>query len=132
VLIYNILIGTLYFVYEGELKSILVQTTGLEPERQRLFFRGKEKSDREFLHAAGVKDGAKLLLLEKPAPANLVQKVEPVIMDESMMKACEAVARVRAEVDKLSAKVKEHSICLPYLFKHSSVILFLVLALFLL
>jgi hypothetical protein len=97
-------------VYEGELKRILVQTTGLEPERQRLFFRGKEKSDREFLHAAGVKDGAKLLLLEKPAPANIEQKVEPVIMDESVMKACEAVARVRAEVDRLSAKVKEHSI----------------------
>jgi hypothetical protein len=97
-------------VYEGELKRILVQTTGLEPERQRLFFRGKEKSDREFLHAAGVKDGAKLLLLEKPSPANIEQKVEPVIMDESVMKACEAVARVRAEVDRLSAKVKEHSI----------------------
>ena len=114
------------------MKSILAQTTGLEPERQRLFFRGKEKSDREFLHTAGVKDGAKLLLLEKPAPANIEQKVEPVVMDESMMKACEAVARVRAEVDKLSAKVKEHSICCPYLFKHSRVILFLVLMLFLL
>jgi len=33
------------------------------------------------------------------------QKAEPVIMDESMMKACQAVAHVRAEVDKLSAKV---------------------------
>jgi hypothetical protein len=89
----------------GELKRILVQTTGVEPERQRLFFRGKEKSDSEFLHAAGVKDGAKLLLLEKPAPATVEQKAEPVIMDESMMKACQAVARVRVEVDKLSAKV---------------------------
>ncbi|CAO2177682.1 unnamed protein product, partial [Urochloa humidicola] len=89
----------------GELKSILVQTTGVEPERQRHFFRGKEKSDGEFLRAAGVKDGAKLLLLEKPAPATMEQKAEPVIMDESMMKACEAVGRVRSEVDKLSAKV---------------------------
>jgi hypothetical protein len=77
----------------------------VEPERQRLFFRGKEKSDSELLHAAGVKDGAKLLLLEKPAPVTMEQKTEPVFMDESMMKACEAVARVRAEVDKLSAKV---------------------------
>ncbi|PUZ54134.1 hypothetical protein GQ55_5G105600 [Panicum hallii var. hallii] len=73
----------------GELKRILVQTTGVEPERQRLFFRGKEKSDSEFLHAAGVKDGAKLLLLEKPAPATVEQKAEPVIMDESMMKVCD-------------------------------------------
>lgn len=81
----------------------------MEPERQRLFFRGKEKSDNEFLHASGVKDGAKLLLLEKPAPATMEQKAEPVIMDESMIRACEAVARVRAEVDKLSAKVEEYS-----------------------
>ncbi|RCV27976.1 hypothetical protein SETIT_5G368700v2 [Setaria italica] len=85
--------------------AIRIRTTGVEPERQRLFFRGKEKSDSEFLHAAGVKDGAKLLLLEKPAPATMEQKPEPVFMDESMMKACEAVACVRAEVDKLSAKV---------------------------
>ncbi|BAD81854.1 BAG domain containing protein-like [Oryza sativa Japonica Group] len=89
----------------GELKGVLTQATGVEPERQRLFFRGKEKSDNEFLHTAGVKDGAKLLLLEKPAPANVEQRAEPVIMDESMMKACEAVGRVRAEVDRLSAKV---------------------------
>lgn len=92
---------------EGELKRILAQTTGLEPERQRLFFRGKEKRDDEFLHASGAKDGAKLLLLEKHVPANVEQKVEPVMMDESMMRACEAVVRVRSEVDKLSAKVKQ-------------------------
>ncbi|XBI29926.1 hypothetical protein VPH35_053796 [Triticum aestivum] len=91
----------------GELKRILAQTTGLEPERQRLFFRGKEKRDDEFLHASGAKDGAKLLLLEKHVPANVEQKVEPVMMDESMMRACEAVVRVRSEVDKLSAKVCE-------------------------
>ncbi|XP_062225046.1 BAG family molecular chaperone regulator 4-like [Phragmites australis] len=95
----------------GELKRILTQATGLEPERQRLFFRGKEKSDNEFLHAAGVKDGAKLLLLEKLAPANMEQKAEPVIMDEGMMKACESVAHVRAEVDKLSAKVCDLEKC---------------------
>ncbi|GJM92664.1 hypothetical protein PR202_ga09155 [Eleusine coracana subsp. coracana] len=89
----------------GELKRFVAQTTGVEPERQRLFFRGREKSDSEFLHGAGVKDGAKLLLLEKPAPASVEPKAESVIMDESMMKACEAVGRVRAEVDKLSAKV---------------------------
>lgn len=91
----------------GELKRVLAQTTGLEPERQRLFFRGKEKRDNEFLHASGAKDGAKLLLLEKHVPANVEQKVEPVMMDESMMRACEAVVRVRSEVDKLSAKVCE-------------------------
>jgi hypothetical protein len=98
------LISTLY---EGELKRVLVPVTGLEPERQRLIFRGKEKRDDEPLHASGAKDGAKVLLLENQFPANVEQKAEPVMMDESMMRACEAVVRVRSEVDKLSAKVKE-------------------------
>lgn len=89
----------------GELKRVLVQVTGLEPERQRLVFRGKEKHDDEFLHMSGVKDGAKVLLLEKHVPAIVEQKAEPVMMDENMMRACEAVVRVRSEVDKLSAKV---------------------------
>ena len=94
-------------VYEGELKRVLVQPTGLEPERQRIFFRGREKRDDELLHTSGAKDGAKVLLLEKHVPANVEQKAEPVMMDESMMRACEAVVRVRSEVDNLSAKVKE-------------------------
>ncbi|XP_047060207.1 BAG family molecular chaperone regulator 4-like [Lolium rigidum] len=89
----------------GELKRVLVPLTGLEPERQRLIFRGKEKRDDEPLHASGAKDGAKVLLLENQFPANVEQNPEPVVMDESMMRACEAVVRVRSEVDKLSAKV---------------------------
>jgi len=89
----------------GELKRVLVPSTGLEPERQRIFFRGREKRDDELLHTSGAKDGAKVLLLEKHVPANVEQKSEPVMMDESMMRACEAVVRVRSEVDNLSAKV---------------------------
>jgi hypothetical protein len=72
---------------------------------------------------SGVKDGAKLLLLEKHALASVEPKQEPVIMDESMMKACEAVGCVRPEVDKLSAKVKRYSSCLSFevtvLYMHS-------------
>jgi hypothetical protein len=92
--------------YEGDLKRVLVPATGVEPERQRLIFRGREKRDDELLHTSGVKDGAKVLLLEKQLPVNVEQKAEPVVMDESMMRACEAVVRVRSEVDNLSAKVK--------------------------
>jgi hypothetical protein len=110
---YDILRGTFcHFFNEGELKRFVAQATGVEPERQRLFFRGREKGDSEFLHASGVKDGAKLLLLEKHAPASVEPKPEPLIMDESMIKACQAVGSVQAEVDKLSAKVKRYSFCL--------------------
>ncbi|GAB4833999.1 hypothetical protein Ancab_032251 [Ancistrocladus abbreviatus] len=50
----------------GDLKKVLAPESGLEPQEQRLFFRGREKDDAE---------------------------------------ACEAVAEIRGEVDKLSEKV---------------------------
>uniref|UniRef100_A0A2P2K6X6 Uncharacterized protein MANES_09G108800 n=1 Tax=Rhizophora mucronata TaxID=61149 RepID=A0A2P2K6X6_RHIMU len=48
----------------GYVKKILEQKTGLEPERQKILFRGQEKEDGEYLHEAGVKENSKLLVLE--------------------------------------------------------------------
>ncbi|CAI0426216.1 unnamed protein product [Linum tenue] len=48
---------------------IIEQRTGLECGRQKLLFRGKEKEDGEYLHDAGVKDNAKILVLEEPVSA---------------------------------------------------------------
>lgn len=41
--------------------------TNLEPNEQRLLFKGKEREDYEYLHMFGVKDKDKVLLLEDPA-----------------------------------------------------------------
>lgn len=87
----------------GDLKRILALETGLEPQEQRLLFRGKEKDDGECLHMVGVKDMSKVILLEDPASKE--RKLEQMKRDEGISKACEAVACVRAEVDKLSDKV---------------------------
>lgn len=87
----------------GELKKLLAQDTGLEPEDQRLFFRGREKDDAETLLMAGLKDHSKLLLMERPASKE--KKMEEARKKEEMSKACAAVAEVRMEVDKLSQKV---------------------------
>ncbi|KAG6502779.1 BAG family molecular chaperone regulator 4-like [Zingiber officinale] len=87
----------------GELKRVLAQETGLAPSEQRLLFRGKEKDDGECLHMAGIKDMSKVVLLEDPASKE--QKLERMRRDQGMLRACEAVAAVRAEVDKLAVKV---------------------------
>ncbi|KAK9291258.1 hypothetical protein L1049_009446 [Liquidambar formosana] len=87
----------------GDLKRVLAQKTGLEPKEQRLFFRGKEKEDDEYLHIAGVKNLSKVLLLEDQASKE--RKLEEMKKSSEISRACEAVAQVRVEVDKLSEKV---------------------------
>lgn len=89
----------------GELKRILAQKTGLEPQEQRLLFRGKEKNNEECLHMAGIKDTSKLVLLEDPASKE--RKLEQMKKNEGISKACEAVVLVRSEVDILAEKVTD-------------------------
>ena len=93
----------------GDVKKLLVNKTGLEPAEQRLFFRGIEKGDNQRLQAEGVKDKSKLFLLE--GTASKERKLEETRKQNVMSKAFEAIAGVRAEVDKLSNRV---SMCLNY------------------
>ncbi|KAK9124569.1 hypothetical protein Sjap_014171 [Stephania japonica] len=87
----------------GSLKRFLAQETGLEPREQRLLFRGKEKEDHEWLHMVGVKDMAKVLLMEDPASKE--RKLDEMKKNQGVVRACEAVNKVRAEVNKLAEKV---------------------------
>ncbi|XP_059668034.1 BAG family molecular chaperone regulator 4 [Cornus florida] len=87
----------------GDLKKLIAQETSLEPKEQRLLFRGKEKEDHDYLHMAGVKDNAKLLLMEDLASKE--KKLEEVKGSIESSRGCEAVAEVRAEIDKLSEQV---------------------------
>nr|XP_023891543.1 BAG family molecular chaperone regulator 4-like isoform X2 [Quercus suber] len=87
----------------GDLKRVLAQETGLEPKEQRLLFRGKEKEDEECLHMAGVKDMSKVILLEDPASKE--RKLKEMQKNQCILKAYEAVAKVRAEVIALEANV---------------------------
>lgn len=85
-----------------DVKKLLAHKTGLEPNEQRLFFRGKEKQNEEQLHLEGVKDKSKLLLLEDAASKE--RKLEEMRKQNEMVKASQAIASVRQEVDKLSEK----------------------------
>ncbi|KAL6003292.1 hypothetical protein ACLOJK_023515 [Asimina triloba] len=88
----------------GDLKRLLAQETGLEPQEQRLLFRGKEKDNEECLHMVDVKDASKVILLEDPASKE--RKLKEMKRDQGISRACEAVSHVRAEVDKLVEKVQ--------------------------
>lgn len=95
----------------GDVKKLLTHKTGLKPEQQRLFFRGKEKENEELLHMEGVNDKSKLLLLEDAASKE--SKLEEIEKQKEILKASEAVSAVRSEVDKLSERVGP---CFPYYF----------------
>lgn len=90
-------------VMEGDLKRVLVHETGLEPKEQRLLFRGKQKDDVECLHIAGVTNASKVILVEDPASKE--RKLEEMRRNQYILKAYEAVAKVRVDVDNLSEKV---------------------------
>lgn len=87
----------------GDLKWLLAQEVGLRPNEQRLIFQGKEKDDNEFLHIAGVKDMTKVILVEDPASKE--KKLEEMKSNQAVGKACQAVAQVQVQVDKLGRQI---------------------------
>ena len=123
----------IHWVMAGELKKEIAQKTGLEPDKQKVLFRGKEKEDKVHLHSAGVKDKSKVLVIENPSSkekkveemtsskekveettASKENKVEEMKESEEMSKAFAAVAGVRKEVDKLSERVGLFACCIYY------------------
>ncbi|KAH9673099.1 BAG family molecular chaperone regulator 4 [Citrus sinensis] len=101
-------------VARGDLKKAISEKTGLDPQEQKVLFRGKEKEDNEHLDVSGMKDKSKVLLLEeltnkekkpKEVKDSPEKKHEYAKDSEEMRKALQAIAGVRAEVDKLSERV---------------------------
>lgn len=106
----------------GEMKQIVAKRIGLDLVVQRLLFRGKEQEDEERLHLAGIKDNSKVVVLEDLASKE--KKLEQSQESEEVSKASEAVAGVRAEVDKLSKRVTSPNFLIAcfvlFLFDQSS------------
>ncbi|KAL5720973.1 hypothetical protein ACHQM5_013588 [Ranunculus cassubicifolius] len=87
----------------GSLKRLLAHETGLKPKEQRLLFKGKEKEDEDCLHMVGVMDMSKVVLMEDPASRE--KKLQERKKDNGISKACEEIAKVREEVQKMAKKV---------------------------
>lgn len=91
------------WMHAGDVKKLLVSVTGLTPKEQRLLFKGIEKEDSEALHMAGVKDKAKLILVEDPAARE--RKVQEQYKQEKITRSYQIVTSIQAEVDKLAEQV---------------------------
>ncbi|KAL6534405.1 hypothetical protein OROHE_013330 [Orobanche hederae] len=97
----------------GDLKSVIVQKFGLNPETHKLLFRGTEKEDDEDLQTAGVKDNSKVLLMEnmtpEPKKSDEVKESEvgphPSVIGNVISRGAEAIAEIRKEVDNLADQV---------------------------
>lgn len=87
----------------GDLKSSLAPLTGVYPHEQRLLFKGKQREDNDLLQDAGIKNNSKILLLEDAASKE--RRLDEARQNERFAKACQAVAHVREEIDKLAAQV---------------------------
>lgn len=87
----------------GDLKKALIQGTGLQPQQQRLLYRGKKKDNHVYLQDAGVKNKSKIVLIEDPSSQE--KRLMELRRDDGIAKACRAVADIHEEVDKLAEKV---------------------------
>eukprot|EP00252_Welwitschia_mirabilis_P019219 TRINITY_DN4390_c0_g1_i1.p1 TRINITY_DN4390_c0_g1~~TRINITY_DN4390_c0_g1_i1.p1 ORF type:complete len:236 (-),score=51.27 TRINITY_DN4390_c0_g1_i1:182-889(-) len=87
----------------GQLKKMLASETGLDPQDQKVFFKGKERDAKEFLDLVGVKERSKILLVEDP----LSQEKRFIEMRKNAKaeKASRAIADVGLQVDRLAAQV---------------------------
>ncbi|XP_076945745.1 BAG family molecular chaperone regulator 4-like [Bidens hawaiensis] len=91
----------------GDLKREIAKATGVDPKAQTVLFRGKESDDHESLQTAGVKDNAKVVLIEnKPTKNEDLEKVEEVKENiEEISRGLEAVNRVREENHQFAEQV---------------------------
>ncbi|RWW81923.1 hypothetical protein BHE74_00009625 [Ensete ventricosum] len=88
----------------GELKKILTAETGLQPAEQRLFYKGKEKGDGEFLDVCGLKNRSKVVLTEDPT--SLERRYVEMRKNARIQSAQRAISAVSMEVDKLADQVR--------------------------
>ncbi|XP_076890943.1 BAG family molecular chaperone regulator 4-like [Bidens hawaiensis] len=92
----------------GDLKREIAKATGVDPKAQTVLFRGKESDDHESLQMPGVKDNAKVILIENtPTKNEDLEKVEEIKenIEVEISRGLEAVNRVREENNQFAQQV---------------------------
>lgn len=87
----------------GELKKLLTAETGLQPDEQKLTFRGKERENGEYLDRCGVKTRSKLILTEDPC--SIERRLIETRRNAKIQAAHRAISDVSMEIDKLAEQV---------------------------
>lgn len=85
------------------MKKLLTAETGLQPDEQRVIFRGKERENGEYLDMCGVKDRSKVILMEDPS--SIERRVIQMRRNAKIQSARRAISDVSMEVDKLAEQV---------------------------
>lgn len=80
-----------------------MKDTGLQLEEQRLVFKGKERENKAFLDISGVKDRAKVELLEDPLCRE--RRIVESRKTAKIKTAQRALADISTEVDRLANQV---------------------------
>lgn len=91
----------------GEVKKVLTDETGLQPDEQRVMFRGKERENGHYLDMCGVKDRSKLVLIQDPS--SIERRFIEMRRNAKIQNAYRAISDVSMEVDKLAEQVSKIS-----------------------
>lgn len=87
----------------GELKKMLAESTGLYPQDQKLIFKNKDRDSKEYLDAARVKDGSKIVLVEDIASRE--KRCLELLKNAKTEKVSKLLAEISLEMDKLGGQV---------------------------
>jgi hypothetical protein len=87
----------------GELKNLMFEKTGLDPEDQKVLYKDRERDSKEFLDMVGVRDRSKMTMAEDPE-AQARRLIEE-RRNAKAQKAAKAVSRIILNIDKLASKV---------------------------
>ncbi|XP_015691578.2 BAG family molecular chaperone regulator 1-like [Oryza brachyantha] len=88
----------------GELKKLLAARTGLLPADQKLTYKGKERSNSDYLDVCGVKNKSKLVLAEDPT--SVERRYIERQKNAKIESANRAIGAIALEVDKLADQVR--------------------------
>lgn len=88
----------------GDLKKVLEARTGLRPAEQLVTYKGRERSNSEYLDACGVKNKSKLVVSENPV--SLERRFIERQRNARIQSANRALGAIALEVDKLADQVK--------------------------
>ncbi|XP_065855832.1 BAG family molecular chaperone regulator 2-like [Euphorbia lathyris] len=87
----------------GELKKIIKGETGLEPEEQKVLYRGKERGNGEYLDICGVRKGSKVVVIQDPV--SIERRYIEMRKNGRIQAALSSISSVSTQLDDLAHQV---------------------------
>ncbi|WCJ33511.1 BAG family molecular chaperone regulator 2 [Euphorbia peplus] len=87
----------------GELKKIIKGEIGLEPEEQKVMYRGKERGNGEYMDMSGVSKGSKVVVMEDPG--SIERRYVETRKKARIQAAISSISSVSTNIDDLARQV---------------------------